>query len=265
MTFSDNRIEARVKSAIATTAAGSGSFGPRAASMSALISRIASRGRARSAGGDAVPAAAVSLRLTTDQPGAATGMFATIDFPLSEFGRPYSVRQIGVRFPPGFTVDFDAVPLCDASNAALYRRGVEPWSASIVGSATAEVDLGWRNSERLGGPFHQFVLGDGEFICYERNQLGTPGPDGRTVFPLVFRTPVDDSGFVMTIPEAPSFRKPDGLHALKSVELSFPGTGAFRTPEACPATGVWPFTITFDYYVGASHSVIVEVPCAGRR
>ena len=68
----------------------------------------------------------------------------------------------------------------------------------------------------------------------------------------------------MDIPEAPSFRKPDGLQALKSVELSFPETGVFRTPSSCPAAGTWPFTITFDYYVGAAHSVTVEVPCGGR-
>ena len=248
----------------AKPAAGNGSLGPRVAKLSAAISRIASRGRARSADVDAVPEAVVSLRLTTDHADSPTGVFASIEFPPSGCGRPYSVRQIGVRFPPGFTVDFDAVPRCDATNLALYRRGVAPWSASIVGSATAEVDLGWRNSERFGGPFHQFVLGEGEFICYERNQLGTPGPDGFTVFPLVFRTPVDDSGFVMDIPEAPSFRKPDGLQALKSVELSFPETGVFRTPSSCPAAGTWPFTITFDYYVGAAHSVTVEVPCGDR-
>lgn len=211
---------------------------------------------------DPAPLQSTSLTLTTDRPGSATGLTARIDFLSSRpWVRPYSVRQIGVQFPPGFGVDFAAAPVCRASDAELYLRGAQVCANSIIGTATAKVDFGWPNSDRVGAPFEQFILGDGELIIFEYNQLGKSAADGFTVFPLIFRTPLNGAGFVMSIPEAPTLALPDMLWALKSVDLTFDGRGVFRTPATCAESGTWPMTMTFSYYMGVEERMTTRIPC----
>ncbi|MCV7191823.1 hypothetical protein [Mycolicibacterium brumae] len=209
------------------------------------------------------PPPRLRLELSDPRPAAATGISAHVEFGRAPCGRPYSVREITVGFPPGFVVDADAVPRCAATNPQLCLRGPRPWAASLIGTATATVDFGWPRSEGFGGPYHQFLLGDGELIGYEINQLGAPGPAGFTVFPLIFRAPLDSSGFTVHVPEAPSFRRPDGMQALTSIDLFFTASGVFRTPQNPPDSGGWRFTLTFDYYIGARRAVVVDVPIAG--
>ncbi|MFI5502396.1 hypothetical protein ACIA5E_25325 [Nocardia asteroides] len=212
----------------------------------------------------AVPLQTATAALTTTEPGAATGLRSDVEFRAAQpWGRPYSVNNIAVRFPAGFTVDFSAVPICRASDLELYLRGPGICADSIIGAATAKVDFGWPNSERIGGPYEQFLLGDGELIIFENNQLGKPAADGFTLAPLIFRTPLSDNGFSMFIPEGPSLALPDLLWALRSIELRFDDRGVFRTPDTCDPSGAWTLTVGFTYYMGATDEVTTSLPCTG--
>ncbi|GAB10748.1 hypothetical protein GOARA_062_00160 [Gordonia araii NBRC 100433] len=211
-----------------------------------------------------LPDPQIDLRLTSVEPGATTGLAAHFVFPTAPNGRPYSIREIGVEFPDGFDVDFTAVPTCRPSRARMFFSRAAYRAPSLVGSGTARVDFGVPGLEEIGSPLHEIVLGDGCFFSYEHNRVGIGGRTV-TVFPLVFRTPLDSSGFLWEIGEAPSFRRPDGLDALISASVEFDDKGVFRLPPTPPSSGVWEFTFRFRYYNESRSRVVVAVPAEGLR
>ena len=128
----------------------------------------------------------------------------------------------------------------------------------FIGSA--RVDFGVPGLDKIGSPLHEIVLGDGCFYSYEHNRIGVGR--GRTVtgFPLVFKTPLDSSGFLWEIGEAPSFRGPDGLDALTTVTVEFNESGLFRLPRKPPQSGAWDLAMNFRYYNGSRSRVVVPIP-----
>lgn len=210
-----------------------------------------------------LPDPKVELLLTSTAPGSATGLAARIEFPTADNGRPYSIREIGIEFPDGFTVDFDAVPTCRPSRWRMFVSRAPYRAPSLVGSGTARVDFGIPGLDRFGSPLHEIVLGDGCFFSYEHNRIRLGGVTF-TVFPLVFRTPLDSSGFLWEIGEAPSFRRPDGLDALIEVTVEFDDTGLFALPGGAPDAGAWEFVMNFRYYNESRSRVVVPVPVGGR-
>lgn len=209
-----------------------------------------------------VPTPKVAFTTTATSPGSSFGVHARITFPASRTGRPYSVNSVGVAFPEGTRIDRTAIPVCRASDVDLYLRGTALCAESRLGTATAKVDFMGPGSEVLGGPYEEFLLGDGEIIIFEYNQLRRPGPDGATLAPLIFRAPLTDRGFTMVIPEGPSLALPDLLWALKSVDLTFADTGVFRLPTKTTSEK-WDFDVRFGYYVGTQQSVRIQVPVTG--
>ena len=207
-----------------------------------------------------LPDPVLGLQLTSTAPGSSTGLAARIDFPTAPNGRPYSVREIGIEFPAGFGVEFSAVPLYRGSSRRLFFSRARHRAASVVGSGTARVDFGIRGMDKIGHPVHEIVLGDGCFYSYEHNRINVGRGKTLTVFPLVFTTPLDSSGFLWEIGEAPSFRGPDGLDALFHVTVEFDDTGLFRLPDRAPDSGAWEFVMTFRSYHGSRSRVVVPVP-----
>ncbi|MFT4200105.1 hypothetical protein [Gordonia sp. (in: high G+C Gram-positive bacteria)] len=202
-----------------------------------------------------LPDPAVDFRLTSTVPGTTTGLSASFEFPTASNGRPYSIREIGVEFPDGFTVDFRAVPTVGPSRWRMFlsRRGYR--APGLVGSGTARVDFGIPGLDKVGSPLHEIVLGDGCFFAYEHNKVW-----GVTVFPLLFTVPLDSTGFLWEIGEAPSFRGPDGLDALISVSVEFVDRGVFRLPANRPPSGAWEFVLNLRYYNDSRTRMVVSIP-----
>ncbi|MFT3900485.1 MAG: hypothetical protein QM728_09625 [Gordonia sp. (in: high G+C Gram-positive bacteria)] len=197
----------------------------------------------------------VQFELSSTAPGSTTGLRAAFEFPTAANGRPYSIREIGVEFPDGFSVDFSAVPLVGASRWRMFVSRKAYRAPGLVGSGTARVDFGIPGMDKVGSPLHEIVLSDGCFFAYEHNKVL-----GVTVFPLLFKTPLDDSGFLWEIGEAPSFRGPDGLDALMTVSVDFIDRGVFRLPAQAPESGAWEFVLNLRYYNESRTRMVVPIP-----
>ncbi|QKT07749.1 hypothetical protein HUN08_11540 [Gordonia sp. X0973] len=225
--------------------------------FSAGLSRILAL---RAPRGIDLPDPVVDFHLTSTEPGSTTGLSAAFEFPKAANGRPYSIREIGVEFPDGFEVDFTAMPTVGPSRWRMFFSRKAYRAPGLVGSGTARVDFGVPGLEKVGSPMHEIVLGDGYFFAYEHNRVF-----GVTVFPLLFKTPLDSSGFLWEIGEAPSFRAPDGLDALFNVSVDFFDRGVFRLPARAPASGRWEFVLNLRYYNESRTRTVVEIPVGQGR
>jgi hypothetical protein len=197
-------------------------------------------------------------RFTTDVPGNGTGMAAHIVYP-DYAGKPKSADRVVVELPAGSRFDESAVPVCRATDADLYSRGLSACPAqSRVGGGDGSVVTGFGPPfDPLRGDLHVFH-GPGELM-----NVGTlPGSDRVAV---IDRGRIDGRRVVQDPAPAPG-GPPDGRTSGKEVRLridarSAAGRSFLTTPADCPSAGSWTFRITAHYEDGTSDSATSTSPC----
>ena len=201
----------------------------------------------------------------TDAPAAGTGVRLEIDYvnPSDAGAKPFAVQTVIETLAEGARIDTSVPEACVASDADLMSRGAAACpAASRVGSGEVDLDTG------APGPGRIVENKVTEFNNKDQLILLLEQPGGSRA---VSRAAIVDQGRTIRaesppIPGGP----PDGFTAIKRVRIGLdPVTvdaGGVRrsyvtTPAACPASGVWINTVTFNYRDGVSQTVPTASPC----
>ncbi|MGZ6709616.1 MAG: alpha/beta hydrolase family protein [Solirubrobacteraceae bacterium] len=198
----------------------------------------------------------LDLAFTRSRPHTQTSFTFTSALPASpaDLGSP-ALRKNAFRFPAGTTLDPQAVPACQATDADLASRGVAACPATTqVGTGSADVKLG------TGGTLTLRVTAfnaSGGRLAIALNQ-----PDGTVI--RILRPKVAKRTVTTTLPKVALGADAEASLTRFSLRLGGgrPQRPVIRTPATCPAGGHWTiaYTSTYDAPIG-TQTIKRTTPC----
>lgn len=206
----------------------------------------------------------VRAGLTTERPGAPTGIFMDMRFfsPGHRSGKPYSVDKVRIRADTRF--NHYAIPRCNASDAELIARGK---AACPKGSKIQSGRIAMDTGSPFGVPRIVYLR---TMTFNSRGGFVSLGEAKNFPFRGVVRSRHRGDTVVVDYADAPGKPPPDSYSALKVMLTSGPpivrdGRAFVRTPPTCPASGRWTTRYKFIYHDGVTQTEATHAPCRDRR
>jgi hypothetical protein len=200
--------------------------------------------------------ASLQVNFLPGKPGSSSGLHTLISWsdPGEPYAKPKPVKRFRFTFERGSRFDTRALPVCRASDLAVRRLGKRACpSASRVGSGSTQA---------LAGPGIPITTKVTLFNARRRQIIVLVEVAGRTLTEFrdsvrgrtlevntVIPTGISLTGLDITIPKH--------QRRYKGKRRAY-----FRMPKACPASGMWTTTTTFDYVDGSTQTLASTTPCA---
>jgi hypothetical protein len=228
----------------------------------ALVAAVAiGIGPSESAGQATEVRQTATLMFAERQPGAPSALNFQIDYrdPEDPEGKPPAVRKVVSTLAAGARFDTAVPARCQASDAELVAQGDAACPESRVGGGFVRVDTGLPGSNRFLDTDVSLLNAADELIF-----VFTDRASGARV---ATRAEVGEASTTTQAPPLPG-APPDGgavdIVDLRLDRISLAGgeRAYIRTPDACPAGGVWTNTVEFTYADGITQTTVTESPCA---
>ena len=168
--------------------------------------------------------------------------------------KPYAIRHLSLRFPPGTRVNVDSHPACEATNEEIQLLGDAACpTESRIGGGTLTVITGFGP---LVDPYPTnlslFSTREGMIEVLKEVHLDTV---------LAIERLTLENGALTASPLVVPGGPPDFKIAARDIDWDVTSAGWLTTPTQCPASGLWSAIGTFTFDDGATVTETAGTPC----
>jgi hypothetical protein len=168
--------------------------------------------------------------------------------------KPYAIRRLSLRPPPGTRINVGTHTPCDAADAEIRLLGDRACpAASRIG------DGGLTAMTGFGPPLDPYPTHLSLFST--RDGLVEVVKDARVSAVLAIERLTVRDGALTATPVVVPGGPPDGKIAARDIDWTVSSHGWLTTPAVCPRSGQWTSTGTFTFDDGATVTERSTTPC----